>query len=57
MSAAKVVTAKAARFAGQQAVQLHGGMGMTDELEVGDYFKALTMVDVLLGDTDLHLER
>ncbi|ABF10674.1 acyl-CoA dehydrogenase family protein [Cupriavidus metallidurans] len=57
VSAAKVVTAKAARFAGQQAVQLHGGMGMTDELEVGDYFKALTMVDVLLGDTDLHLER
>jgi len=57
VSAAKVVTAKAARFVGQQAVQLHGGMGMTDELEVGDYFKALTMVDVLLGDTDLHLER
>lgn len=57
LSAAKVVTAKAARFVGQQAVQLHGGMGMTDELEVGDYFKALTMVDVLLGDTDLHMER
>ena len=57
VSAAKVVTAKAGRFVGQQAVQLHGGMGMTDELEVGDYFKALTMVDVLLGDTDLHLER
>jgi len=57
VSAAKVVTAKAARFVGQQAVQLHGGMGMTDELEVGDYFKALTMVDVLLGDTDLHMER
>ncbi|BCN37677.1 acyl-CoA dehydrogenase [Alicycliphilus denitrificans] len=57
VSAAKVVTAKAARFVGQQAVQLHGGMGMTDEVEVGDYFKALTMVDVLLGDTDLHLER
>ncbi|GJG98829.1 acyl-CoA dehydrogenase family protein [Cupriavidus pauculus] len=57
VSAAKVVTARAARFVGQQAVQLHGGMGMTDELEVGDYFKALTMVDVLLGDTDLHMER
>lgn len=56
VSAAKVITARAARFVGQQAVQLHGGMGMTDELEVGDYFKALTMVDVMLGDTDLHLE-
>ena len=33
------------------AVQLHGGMGMTDELEVGDYFKRLTAVDLLLGDT------
>ncbi|KAI3591857.1 Acyl-CoA dehydrogenase family protein [Cupriavidus sp. U2] len=57
VSAAKVVTARAARFVGQQAVQLHGGMGMTDELEVGDYFKALAMTDVLLGDTDLHMER
>lgn len=57
VSAAKLVTARAARYVGQQAVQLHGGMGMTDELEVGDYFKALTMTDVLLGDTDLHMER
>jgi len=57
VSAAKVITARAARFVGQQAVQLHGGMGMTDELEVGDYFKALAMTDVLLGDTDLHMER
>ncbi|MCY1234415.1 (R)-benzylsuccinyl-CoA dehydrogenase [compost metagenome] len=57
LSAAKTVTAKAARFVGQQAVQLHGGMGMTDELEVGDYFKYLIMVDVLLGDSDFHTER
>ncbi|WP_233849966.1 acyl-CoA dehydrogenase family protein [Paraburkholderia sp. HD33-4] len=57
LSGAKVVVAKAARFVGQQAVQLHGGMGMTDELEVGDYFKHLAMVDVLLGDTDYHQER
>lgn len=57
VSTAKVITAKAARFVGQQAVQLHGGTGMTDELEVGDYFKALTQVDVLLGDTDMYLER
>lgn len=57
LSGAKVLVARAARFIGQQAVQLHGGMGMTDELEVGDYFKYLTMVDVLLGDTDYHMER
>lgn len=57
LSGAKVMTARAARFVGQQAVQLHGGMGMTDELEVGDYFKFLTMTDVLLGDTDFHMER
>ncbi|CAG2160467.1 acyl-CoA dehydrogenase family protein [Cupriavidus numazuensis] len=57
LAGAKVLTAKAARFVGQQAVQLHGGMGMTDELEVGDYFKYLAMTDVLLGDTDYHMEQ
>lgn len=57
LSGAKVVVARAGRFIGQQAVQLHGGMGMTDELEVGDYFKRLAMVDVLLGDSDYHLAR
>jgi alkylation response protein AidB-like acyl-CoA dehydrogenase len=57
LSGAKVIVAKAARYVGQQAVQLHGGMGITDELDVGDYFKNLTMTDVLLGDTDYHLER
>lgn len=57
LSAAKVTVAKAGRFVGQQAVQLHGGMGMTDELEVGDYFKRLTMADTMFGDCDYHLER
>jgi alkylation response protein AidB-like acyl-CoA dehydrogenase len=57
VSGAKVIVARAARFVGQQAVQLHGGMGMTDELEVSDYFRYLAMTDVLLGDTDAHLER
>ncbi len=57
LAGAKVVVARAGRFVGQQAVQLHGGMGMTDELEVGDYFKFLTMTDVLLGDSDFHLEQ
>ncbi|MFM0210678.1 acyl-CoA dehydrogenase [Paraburkholderia sediminicola] len=57
LAAAKVTVAKAGRFVGQQAVQLHGGMGITDELEVGDYFKRLTMFDPLLGDSDHHLAR
>nr|WP_315595308.1 acyl-CoA dehydrogenase [uncultured Cupriavidus sp.] len=57
LAGAKVTMTRAARFVGQQAVQLHGGMGMTDELEVGDYFKFLTMADILLGDADFHLER
>jgi len=56
-SAAKVQIGKAGRFVGQQAVQLHGGMGMTDELPVGRYFKRLTMIDTLFGDVDFHLRR
>jgi len=56
-SAAKVQIGKAGRFVGQQAVQLHGGMGMTDELNVGHYFKRLTMLDTLFGNVDHHLKR
>ena len=41
----------------QQAVQLHGGMGMTDELSVGHYFKRLTMIDILFGNVDHHLKQ
>ena len=56
-SAAKVQIGKAGRFIGQQAVQIHGGMGMTDELNVGHYFKRLTMIDALYGNVDYHLRR
>jgi pimeloyl-CoA dehydrogenase small subunit len=56
-SAAKVQIGKAGRFVGQNAVQLHGGMGMTDELNVGHYFKRLTMLDTLYGNVDHHLKR
>lgn len=56
-SAAKVTIGKAGRFIGQQAVQIHGGIGMTDELNVGHYFKRLTMIDTLFGNTDHHLKR
>ena len=56
-SGAKVQIGKAGRFVGQQAVQLHGGMGMTDELNVGHYFKRLTMIDTQFGNVDHHLKR
>jgi len=54
---AKVQIGKAGRFIGQNAVQLHGGMGMTDELNVGHYFKRLTMIDTQFGNVDHHLKR
>jgi alkylation response protein AidB-like acyl-CoA dehydrogenase len=56
-SAAKVQIGNSGRFVGQGAVQVHGGMGMTDELNVGHYFKRLTMTDTLYGSVDHHLRR
>lgn len=55
LSAAKAFIGKAARFVGQQAVQLHGGMGMSAELIVSHYFKRLTMINATLGDAEHHL--
>lgn len=57
LSAAKVIVGQACRFVGQQAVQLHGGMGVSDELEVGHYFKRLMAIELQFGSTDWHLER
>jgi len=57
LSAAKVVVGQACRFVGQQAVQIHGGMGMTDELDVTHLFRRLTAIELSLGDTEHHLER
>lgn len=54
---AKVQIGKSGRFVGQEAVQLHGGMGMTEELNVGHYFKRLTMIDIQFGNVDHHLKR
>jgi len=56
-AAAKVEIGKAGRFVCQSAIQIHGGMGMTDELNVGHYFKRLTMIDTLYGNADHHLKR
>ncbi|MCW2626177.1 acyl-CoA dehydrogenase family protein [Mycobacterium sp.] len=57
VSAAKATIGRAARFIGQQAVQLHGGMGMTEELAIGHYFKRLTALQFEFGSTDFHVAR
>ena len=57
VSAAKATVGRAARFIGQQAVQLHGGMGMTEELAIGHYFKRLTAMQYEFGSTDHHIGR
>jgi alkylation response protein AidB-like acyl-CoA dehydrogenase len=57
VSAAKYRVGQAARFVGQQAVQLHGGMGVTDELPAAHYFKRLSFIELTLGDADHHLAR
>jgi hypothetical protein len=56
-SAAKVRIGQAGRFVGQNAIQIHGGMGMTDELAIGHYFKRLTIIDSEFGNVDHHLKR
>lgn len=56
-SAAKVTVANACRFVGQNAVQLHGAMGMTDELPIGHYFKRATVMESDWGSVDWHLAR
>jgi alkylation response protein AidB-like acyl-CoA dehydrogenase len=57
ISGAKAYIGQAARFVGQQAVQLHGAMGVVDDLIVSHYFKRLTMIDMTLGDAAFHLAR
>ena len=57
VSAAKVSAAKACRMVGENAVQLHGGMGMTDDLPVGHLFKRGLMIESEFGDVDYHLAR
>ena len=57
VSAAKVEMGKAGKKIGQDGVQLHGGMGMTNDMAVGHYFKRLTMIDMLFGNTGHHMRR
>ncbi len=56
-SGAKVQIGKSGKFCGQSAVQMHGGMGVTDELAVSHYFKRLTMIDLMFGNQQHHLTR
>jgi alkylation response protein AidB-like acyl-CoA dehydrogenase len=56
-SGAKSKVGEAARFVGEQAVQLHGGMGMSDELNVGHYFKRIASINIQFGDPTYHLMR
>jgi alkylation response protein AidB-like acyl-CoA dehydrogenase len=57
VAAARVKVADACRHVGQEAIQLHGGMGMTLEMKVSHTFKRLTMISQAFGDADYHLER
>jgi len=57
VSAAKVQVGRAARLVGEDAIQLHGGIAMTDEYAAGHYFKRLTMIRLMFGDEEYHLRR
>jgi alkylation response protein AidB-like acyl-CoA dehydrogenase len=57
ISSAKAQIGKAARYVGYQAVQLHGGMGVSEELDIGHHYVQLTMLDRLFGDRLFHLKR
>ncbi len=57
ISAMKVCVGKAARAVGQESVQIHGGIGVTEELDVGHYFKRLTMIELLFGNSAYHTQR
>ena len=57
VSAAKVYLGDARSIVGEQAAQLHGGIGVTDELDVAHYVKRLTMMNAVFGDRDYHLQR
>ena len=57
VTAAKALIGEAGRYIGQQAIQLHGGMGMTDELPLGAYVKRLAAIDILFGDAAYQREQ
>src|SRR5207302_11391860 len=57
VSAAKALIGRSAKFVSSQGIQLHGGVGMSDDYIVGHLFKRLTVIESLLGNSDFHLNR
>ncbi|HEU4967788.1 MAG TPA: pimeloyl-CoA dehydrogenase small subunit, partial [Sphingomonas sp.] len=57
VSQAKAKIGKGLKFVGQNAIQTHGGIGITDELAIGHYFKRATMIEGQFGSVDHHLAR
>jgi alkylation response protein AidB-like acyl-CoA dehydrogenase len=57
LSATKVQVSRSGRTVGESAIQLHGGIGMSEEYAVGHFFKRITMLELELGDVDFHLRR
>ena len=57
VSGAWAKVSRAARFVAEQSIQLHGGMGVTNELEIGGYLKRVVALDAILGPPDHHLRR
>ena len=57
VSAAKIQIGRSGRLIGEEAIQMHGGMGVSNELAAGHYAKRLTMINATLGDVEHHSER
>lgn len=57
LHAMKVVVAKSSKLIGEEAIQMHGGMGMTDELDIGHFVKRLMTLNVMFGDGDFHQKK
>jgi hypothetical protein len=57
VSSIKYQVGTAGRKVGQEAVQIHGGMGVSWEVDIAHYFKRLTVIDQILGNADWHLDR
>ena len=57
VSACKSKVSRGAKFVGQNAIQTHGGIGITQELAIGHYFKRATMIEGQFGSADYHLDR
>jgi len=57
VSALKAQIGKSGKFSAEQAVQLHGGMGVSEEMMIGHYLKKLIYIDALFGNSDYHIEK